>query len=262
VARHRIGGLAIIAACWAILAALAPRPEDRAPWLGLVALPLGYGHLLGGLVLARRASPPRPLSIAFWTTSVAALLAGYGWALARVEWLPYPMYAVSAWHIFENDIALGRARADRRGPGPVPRRPGPHLVAVALSAALAATLLGTPIGSTHAVRQLGWLPPSVPIAAVDLASALLMYHAVSWLWFLAERTRRLPRAEARRARARLAWVHLVPLGANAALYAAFPAAHRIVAAPSLYVFWSVLHAFETAWRRGLARRTPHRGPPR
>jgi hypothetical protein len=168
------------------------------------------------------------------------------------------MFAVSAWHIFENDIALARARRKHAGVGPVPRTPGPHLLAIALGASLAVAMLATPIGSALAIRQLGWLPASLPLSAIDLAAAVLMYHAISWLWFLVERSRRLPYPEARRARRRLLWIHLAPLTANSVLFAAFPSAHQLVAAPSLYLFWSFLHALDTAWRRGLAPTSAHR----
>jgi hypothetical protein len=250
--RHRIGGLLIVAACGLLLTQLAPRPEDRALWLSLIALPLGYGHLLGGLLLTRRPAPLRPPVIAQASVSILTLLALYTWALSRQEWLLYPMFAISAWHIFENDIGLARARRNRARVGPIPRGPRPHLLALALSACLAVAMLATPIGSTHAIRQLGWCPISLPISAIDLAAAVLMYHAISWLWFLVERTGRLPRADAKRARSQLLWIHLGPLSANAVLYVAFPSAHQIVTAPWLYLFWSFLHAIETAWRRGLA----------
>jgi hypothetical protein len=257
--RYRIGGLLTVAGCAVVLLALAPRPEDRVPWLTLVALPLGYGHLLGALLLARRRVPLRRSVVLFTTVSTLTALALYSWALSRAEWLLYPMFAVSAWHIFENDIALAQAQRRRTSVPPIPRAPGVHGAALVLSAVLALATLATPIGSLHAMRQLGWRPASLPISAVDLVAAVLMYHAISWLWFLFERTRQLPRSMAKRARARLLWIHLGPLTANAVLYATFPSAHQIVAAPSLYLFWSFLHALETAWRRGLAASIPHQG---
>jgi hypothetical protein len=260
--RYRIGGLLTVAGCAVVLMHLAPRPEDRTPWLTFVALPLGYGHLLGGLLLARRRAPLRGSVVGFATVSILTALALYCWALPRVEWLLYPMFAVSAWHIFENDLALARAERGRTRVPPIPRSPSVHGIALVLSALLALATLATPIGSVHAIRELGWRPASVPVSAVDLMAAVLMYHAISWIWFLVGRTRQLPPPRATRARARLLWIHLGPLTANALLYATYPSAHQIVAAPSLYLFWSFLHALDTAWRRGLAPSSPHqRGSP-
>jgi hypothetical protein len=254
--RHRIGALAIVALGGVLVSQLEPSPEDRTLWLTLVALPLGYGHLLGGLLFARRRHTLQASGVAFVTVAVLTLLAVYTWALPHAGWLLYPMFAVSAWHIFENDLALARRSAGLPRPGPIPRRPTPHLVALALSAGLAIAILSTADGTPYAIRLLGWIPARVPISLTDLAAAVLLYHAISWLWFLVERTRELPPADAARARSRLFWIHAAPLATNALLHAALPALQQLVASPSLYLYWSFLHALQTAWRRGLAPPNP------
>ena len=50
--RNRLLTLAIVGSFLGLLRALAPAAEQRLVWLGLIALPLGYGHLLGAAVFA------------------------------------------------------------------------------------------------------------------------------------------------------------------------------------------------------------------
>ena len=85
----------------------------------------------------------------------------------------------------------------------------------------------------------------------DLAAGVLLYHAASWLLFVRDRARSLPVPAARRLRRSLWLLHAAPVAVNAAAYLWLPALHVWVASPAVYLFWSVAHAFQTGWRRGL-----------
>jgi hypothetical protein len=87
---------------------------------------------------------------------------------------------------------------------------------------------------------------------------VLLYHAASWVLFFLDRARGLARRaprEARLLRWRLWLVHAVPLALNALLFFLAPALYVWVASPALYLFWSVLHAVQTALVR--TARAPH-----
>src|SRR5262245_53866776 len=117
--RNRWLAFAIVGGFVALLRALAPAPAERETWLYLVALPLGYGHLIGAAVFGRRqrwsrgaSASSRALATAFCGSSLVTLLALYAWALGDARLQPLvliPLLVLSAWHIVENDLALGRA---------------------------------------------------------------------------------------------------------------------------------------------------------
>lgn len=267
--RNRLLALGSAGAFLGLVRWLAPAPAERVVWLYLIALPLGYGHLIGAAVFSRsrrrrrqasRAS--RWLASAFVASSLLSLLALYNGSL-RVRplqpWVLIPMLLLSAWHIFENDLALGRAYRDALRLGPVTRALRHHAVALALTAALGLAALATREGAVFSCAWLGrGSDPLFPWLSLDeLASAVLLYHAASWLLFFEDRARALqPRApiDAARLRRRVCALHAAPLALNAALYFGLPAIHGYVAAPALYLFWSVLHAIHTAAVRGLAPR--------
>jgi hypothetical protein len=239
------------------------RPDD---WLALVALPLGYGHLLGALLFARRRRASRRSLAGSLLTALALLnlLAAYLWAL-RTPGLAAaalaPMLLVSAWHIAENDLALARAGREGLRLGPVPRAAGPHGVAAVWAAAIGLLALTTPAGAHLSMQALGrlTLPVQHALSLEEIASAVLLYHAVAWVVFFERRARALPRAPAWRLRRRLLLLHALPLAASAASFVCLPGLHAWLASPALYLFASVLHAFHTAAARGLApRRTSAR----
>jgi hypothetical protein len=268
--RNRLLALALVGAFVGLLRWLAPAPAERAVWLYLVALPLGYGHLIGAAVFScapgrrsQRAAGSRWLASAFAGSCVLSLLAIYTWALqidVLQPWVLIPMLLLSAWHIAENDLALGCAYRDALRLGGVAHTLRHHGIALVLTAGVGVAALATPEGAAFSRAWLGgWVRPWRPWFMLDeLASAVLLYHAVSWLIFFEARACALrPRAaiDAARLRRRVFALHAVPLALNAALYLWLPAIHFYVAAPALYLFWSVLHAIQTAAVRGLGPRT-------
>jgi len=267
--RNRLLALASVGAFLGLLRWLAPAAAERAVWLYLIALPLGYGHLIGAAVFSRsrigrtggeRGS--RWLSSAFAGSTVLTLLAGYTWALHSSVLQPLvlaPMLLLSAWHIVENDLALGRAYRDALRLGAVTRALRHHGIALALTAGVGLTALSTAEGALFSRVYLGDLlvRPQEWLTLDELASGVLLYHAVSWLLFFEDRARALRRRAAldtARLRRRVFGLHAAPLALNAALYLWLPSVHFYVAAPALYLFWSVLHAIHTAAVRGLEPR--------
>jgi hypothetical protein len=228
-------------------------------WLALVALPLGYGHLLGAWLFARRARRPQLAGSLLTGLTLLNLLAAYLWALRRPGLAPgvlVPMLLISAWHIAENDLALARAGREDLRLGRVPRAAGPHGVAAVWAAAIGLLALTTPAGAHVSMQALGrlTLPVQHALSLEEIASAVLLYHAVAWVVFFERRARAMPRAPAWRLRRRLLLLHALPLAASAACFLWLPGVHAWLASPALYLFASVLHAFHTAAARGLAPR--------
>ena len=267
--RNRLLALAIVGAFLGLLRWLAPAPAERAVWLYLVALPLGSGHLIGAAVFSRSRSGrtggtrvSRSIASAFAASTVLTLVAGYTWALSSSVLQPLvlaPMLLLSAWHIAENDLALGRAYRDALRLGALTRALGHHGIALALTAGVGVAALSTAEGALFSRAYLGDLlvRPQAWLALDELASGVLLYHAVSWLLFFEDRARSLARksaAETACLRRRVIALHALPLALNAALYLWLPGVHFYVAAPALYLFWSVLHAIQTAAVRGLEPR--------
>ncbi len=236
--------------CGLLSASLMSAPHG----LLLVAVPLGYGHLFGAWLFARRRARLIGLDTAFAAVSLLTLLCAYTWAL-QVEALRFfvlvPMLLLSGWHIAENDLALGRADREQMRLGPIPRDARRHTSALGVTALLGLGALATPDGAFYLQLYFGVAPPFVLTTLPELATAVLMYHAASFVLFSLERARRMPPTAARRLRWRLFQVHALPLAANAFLYCALPSLHSYLAAPTLYLFFSVLHALHTAALRGV-----------
>jgi uncharacterized protein YjeT (DUF2065 family) len=264
VTTHRLTAGVGVALFLGLLHGVAPDAARREAWAYLIALPLGYGHLIGGVLASRaryRALVPDGVSpracAAFVALGVLGLLAAYTRALQSPllrPWVLAPMLVVSAWHIAENDLALSRAYRRGLALGPVGRgRRDVCLVAV-FTAALAWAALATPSGGQWSSLVLGQsLSPLRWIGMADLVAGVLLYHAFSWLRFSEDRARRLGSWPAARLRRLLLLSHALPLVANAILYFWLDALHAYVASPALYLFWSVLHAFQTAAVRGVER---------
>jgi len=251
---HRVPTLVIVGAGIALLHAFAPDAPMRETWLYLIALPIGYGHLLGGWLFARSRMQRTGLEAAFLGVSVLTLLCAYTWVL-HVEALRFfvlvPMLLVSGWHIVENDLAMGRAYRQGLRLGPVARGGRDHGIALSATALLGLAALATPDGAFYLMRYLGTALPFQLTTVPDLVTAVLMYHAVAFVLFSLDRVRARPSEEAARLRRRLFWIHVLPLAGNGVLYLALPQVHFYVAAPTLYLFFSVLHAFQTAAVRGI-----------
>jgi len=260
---RRVGAATAVLAFLCGVRIFAGSAETRAAWLYLVALPIGYGHLIGGLWFARRRigqrlpqGLPRGFAAAFALLSLANLLAAYSWLLHTpplLAWVLVPLLLVSAWHIVENDVALGAAYGRGLELGAVHGQPHCGAIVLGATALIGAAALLTPSGAQAAALWFGWPLPALACFTLDeLATAVLLYHAVSWLRFFWDRSRLLARRDreaAARLRRRLIALHGLPLLLNALLYLFVPSLHSYVASPALYLFWSVLHAFQTAWVR-------------
>lgn len=268
-ARNRVLALAFVAAFLGLLRWLAPAPGERAIWLYLIVLPLGYGHVIGAAVFARsRASRPtmqggsRLLRAAFLGTSLLSLAALYGWALRSTALQPFvlgPILLLFGWHIVENDLALGRSYSAGLRLGPVLRGARANAIALALTFAVALAAFSTRAGALFSRTYFGAAPLPVQdlLTLDDLSAGFVLYHTVSWLLFFEDRVRALRGSsgfEAARLRRRVLAFHLGPLLLNAALYRWLPSASAYLAAPALYFLWSALHAIDTARVRGLAPR--------
>jgi len=255
VGRNRLIAMLVVGGALALLHHLVPKAAERASWLYLVALPIGYGHLLGGLLFARARFRSTTLESAFLGVTALVLLGVYLWAL-QVDGLRFavlvPMLLLSAWHIVENDLSLARSYRDALRQGGLPRDLRHHALALAGTLGIGLLALTTPTGGFYLRWGFGAALPWQWATIADLATAVLLYHAVSWILFFLDRARSLPAGAARRLRARLWWLHATPLAVNAALYVGWSEAHLLVASPVLYLFWSVLHALQTGMVRGLA----------
>jgi len=267
--RNRVLALALVAAFLGLLRWVAPAPAERAVWLYLVALPLGYGHVIGAAVFSRSrsgrsraAGRSRLLHSALIGSSLLTLGVAYTWALGSTKLQPLvlgPVLVLFGWHIVENDLALGRAYAAGLRLGPVERGARHHAIALLLTAGVALAAFSTREGALFSRVYFGaaLLPVQAWLTLDELSAGFLLYHTIVWFLFFEDRARALRQrsaAEAVRLRRRVLAFHGVPLLLNAALYHWLPSAHVYVAAPALYFLWSSLHAIHTAWVRGLEPR--------
>ena len=122
--RNRMLALAIVGAFLGLLRWLAPAPAERAVWLYLIALPLGYGHVIGAAVFSRSRSQATRgareargcCSSAFVGSSLLTpARSSTPGRSARTTLQPFvlgPILLLFGWHIVENDLALGRSYAD------------------------------------------------------------------------------------------------------------------------------------------------------
>lgn len=258
--KHRLVSALAVGVLLGGLRAVAPEGAARTHAFALLALPLGYGHLLGGLWFARRRLaarlPTRAARVpaaALALVSVANLLALYGLALrspAAAPWVLGALLLVSLWHIAENDLALARAQPGDAASAGLAHRPRDIVLALCLVTGIAGAACATPEGAWYASRWLGAdAPLRAPFDLEELTSAILLYHAASWLrfaWLRARPRDPTDRGRSRRQRRDLVGVHALPLVANAVLFWSAPDVHAQLASPALYLFWSVLHAVQTA----------------
>jgi hypothetical protein len=260
---RRIGSALIVLVFVAGLRMVSPAQDARTVWLYLVALPIGYAHLIGGMWFARARIGerlPRDLPAGLVAASalvfLANLLAAYSWALrepALLAWVLVPMLLVSAWHIVENDLALAEAYRSGLQLGALRGSGHDQLVALGVTVLIGLLALLTPTGAYYGSAWFGMrIPALVPFTIDELATVVLLYHAVCWFAFFWQRSRQVglggPRA-ASELRRRLVALHVLPLALNALLFFGLPSVHFYLAAPTLYLFWSVLHAVQTAWVR-------------
>jgi len=232
-----------------------------------------------------------PLGAALLAASAFALLALYLVAAARLPLLLVAMLGLATWHTVENDVAMGHSFRRGRSLPRFPGTAQTQLVALGASALLlaigaatlsaserAAFLADTPIaGLDHSLlRGVAYLcgvlllcrsgpggprPTGLVLVAAarllpcdwhgsaglgfaDFFAASTSYHLVSWLLFLRGRGA---------LRRRMLQSHLPVALVAAALWgmALLEPLRELVVAPAIYLFWSVLHVFQTLLARGL-----------
>lgn len=271
--RARLAAAAWVAGFLGAVRVLAPTPELQAEWQYRIALPLGYGHLLGGLLFGRRRlaalvpeGVPPGLFALFVANGACLLLVLYVWSLGQALLYPFVlvgMLVVSAWHIAENDVAVADAR--QAGLALAPLRGGLRELARCslFLLGIGVLALATPAGHAYQLRYVGLLVIPFQLATVaDVGTAILLYHAATWVLFTLERARALawsaPR-EARRMRRALFWVHAAPLALALGAHLWLEGLYVYVSAPFLYLFWSVLHALQTAATRNTRSAAPTAG---
>lgn len=244
----RAGSLAAVAALLLAVRASVPGPDAQRQLFQVVASGLGYGHLLGALLLGRRRRGLHGrvlLAVTLLTAGVAfgpLLVTSLGPALL------VPFAALAVWHVLENEHALAQA-----GPGslrlpPLPRSAGTHVRAALGALALVLLLLLVSRYAPWLVRAGAplWL---VRWSPDEVIAALLLHHTLVWLGrglFEAGAAARI-----RGGRTAVLAVHALPPLALFALGAVDPAAFFFVASPALYLFFSAAHAVHTSIERGL-----------
>jgi hypothetical protein len=222
-------------------------PPDRSP--------KESGYQLSSIPLTDRL-----LIGSFAVVSILVVLGLYSSAL-QVETLQAPlllaMLVVSLWHIIENDLELARAY-----------RSGMQLGAIGFDRSTISWIVGglllvigiglsTPSGVQLSAFLFGrpLLPPAATMLD-DFIIFIVFYHSVSWIVFLLDRARvrevRAPGEYARVVR-RLLWLHLGPSAPLVVLFVWFQPIYLTVAAPGLYLFFSVLHTLHTGSIRGFTR---------
>jgi len=258
-ARYRGVSLLAVAGFGCLLRGLFPEPAARDEASYLAVLTVGYGHLGGAAWFSLRrlrvpAGVSPPLLSLFAISSVATLFAVWSWLAndgmaylsPHVLWIFFALFAVSTWHVIENDIALARAyRGGLHIPG-LSRRAGAHL------AALVATAASTGL-AVHLLHS-----PSPWLSFGDYFTMVVLYHLVGWLVFFADRAMRLEGRDRRRLLARLALVHLPPATLAGLLMAWTPPGlaglRELVFSPGVYSFFALLHVLQTVWVRGREQR--------
>jgi hypothetical protein len=222
-----------------------PEGAARADLHVRFALSLGYGHLLASVIGTRRR---RPQISGRRLAAPVALLLAYGlYTHACHMWsgLPVVLLGLSAWHTFENDRAIRRARLTGRGTlDPLSRSPREHAADVARAAIASGLVFAIP---------LCW--PRVSPA--DVIAAFTLHHLFGWLVFAVARG--YAQGKLRSTLGRLAWLHAPALGACAIAAHVLTRADleplpfapiaRLCLDPSTYLFWSAAHVVHTAWRR-------------
>ena len=129
--------------------------------------------------------------------------------------------------------------------------PRHHAGAAGITLLLALAALSTEEGAALGRRWLGLHLSAHALFGLDeLVTGVLMYHAASWLLHLWTRP---PRGRGAAAfRRELVLLHALPVALTATLYLLAPPLYAWLADPLLYLFWSVLHAVQTACARAVS----------
>ncbi len=187
--RSRAATVACVCSFLVITRMLVPDPGERADFQYLFVITIGYGHLIGAAVFARRrmalrvrSGISRGIVRAVAAVGVLDLFVLYAWASQVSVSFFLPLLAISIWHIAENDLALGRSSTAAFGMGPVPRSREHHVAAIALTSLLLAVgqKLLDPVSSGILI--------SGPMGAEVASGILRLVAVVCGLW-LGARTR-------------------------------------------------------------------------
>ena len=211
--------------------------EARSQAQYLFVITLGYGHLLGAALGARRARVSL-LGGSFAIVTIVIGFALYREGVAAWPGLAFALLALSVWHFTENDVAMARALRTGAALGPLPWSRRAH--AAPLVAALG--IVATALAAGPDPGLLG-----------DLFSAATLFHLVGWLVFLIARgTSAL----------RLFALHAPAFALSGGLLAASPDGapwlREWLTSPAVYLYWASLHVADTLLLRGVARGMPSR----
>jgi hypothetical protein len=228
--RFRLVTLGAVAAFLAASHLALQEAEARSYAQYLFVITLGYGHLLGAALGARRGARAAPLTRALVAATIPTGFALYVEGVAAWPGLAFALLALSVWHFTENDVAM--ARALRTGAALEPlRRDGR---AQALPIAVAAAIVAAALVASPDAGLLG-----------DLFSAATLFHLVGWLVFLIARGARP---------LRLFVLHAPPFVLCGLLLAwrseAAQDLREWVFSPAIYLYWASLHVVQTLIRRG------------
>ncbi len=250
----RVAAAGAVAAVLFALRAAVPEPVERGMAIYLLVVSLGYGHLIGGALFARRSERPRGSRIASGGLVAATLLSGFGVYIAAVAAAPVlalPLLALSIWHAVENDLALTPEGA--RPIAPLPLGWGHHASSLGLSIALAALFVAAIPAEVLSSRPALPIDLSGWIRFEEIFGAWTLYHLVSWLAVAVARAR-----QSGRPLTGLVAVHALPgVVCAGLLYLPLDWSHplrQLVFAPAAYLYWAAAHVVQTHW----ARRPPPR----
>jgi multisubunit Na+/H+ antiporter MnhC subunit len=232
--RFRLVTLSVVAAFLAASHLAFREAEARSYAQYLFVITLGYGHLLGAALGARRGARASPLTRAFVATTIVTGFALYVEGVTVWPGLAFALLALSVWHFTENDVAMARALRTGAALEPLPRHSRAQLLPITVAAAIvSAALVASPD----------------PGLLGDLFSAATLFHLVGWLVFLIARGA---------SPVRLLAVH-APAFVLCGLLLAWPsdAARGLrewAFSPAIYLYWASLHVVHTiALRRSSAR---------
>ena len=212
--------------------------EARSHAQYLFVITLGYGHLLGAALGARRRARASPLGGSFVVVTIVVGFALYREGVDAWPGLAFPLLALSVWHFTENDVAMARALRTGAALGPLPWSRRAHAAPLVVALGIVAAALA-------AAPEPGLLG--------DLFAAATLFHLVGWLLFLI-------------ARGTSAWrlfaLHVPAFALSGGLLAASPDAvpwlREWLTSPAVYLYWASLHVVDTLLLRGVARRRPSR----
>lgn len=282
--RNRVISAVSVATCLTLARFVWSEADERAMAIYRITAVVGYGHLMGaawpGLGSLRFLAAGDLVRISFMVSTCVTGLFLYAALLSQAPWLVLLLLAASVWHTVENDAELGQLYIRGGRPGPVSGAPGRVAAVVVGAAALVAVALASEQGPSFvgALAPAGafpgpeppasgpWIatsgvPPArlggLPIQLADVFAGVTLYHLVSWLIVVGDRSRALRAAgdgtSASVLDRRVLTLHLLPAVpvAGGALFQLNLEQGWLgfLLSPAVYLFWSLLHVIQTVVRR-------------